>query len=124
MDLSDNIDILTFELMGNKKKVKNYLRKNGGEIEKINYESELINIHRDDIMNVTEDLLNGVEESYTEDVKKSFEYYKKNIIKYIEMKKVKKENNFNYNDDEDMLFGNMEENKKEIKNYYGYEFRR
>ena len=75
-------------------------------------------------MNVTEDLLNGVEESYTEDVKKSFEYYKKNIIKYIEMKKVKKENNFNYNDDEDMLFGNMEENKKEIKNYYGYEFRR
>ena len=124
MDLSDNIDILSLELMGNNKKYNNYMRKNSkSEIKRLNYEKELNELHREEILKITNDLLdNPNSKKYNYDIEKSFEYYRKNIIKSIELRNVEEKNN--YNEDEDMLFGNMEENKKKIPNFYSYTFSR
>lgn len=124
MDLSDNIDILSLELMGNNKKYNNYMKKNNkSEMKRLNYDKELNELHREEILKITNDLLdNPNSKKYNYDIEKSFEYYRKNIIKDIELRSV--EENNNYNQDEDMLFGNMEENKKTIPNFYSYTFNR
>lgn len=124
MNLSDNIDILSLELMGNNKKYNSYMRKNNkSETKRLNYEKELNELHKEEILRITNDLLdNPNSKKYNYDIEKSFEYYRKNIIKDIELRNVEEKNN--YNEDEDMLFGNMEENKKRIPNFYGYTFKR
>tara|TARA_A100001035_G_C27726126_1_gene474459 strand:- start:183 stop:557 length:375 start_codon:yes stop_codon:yes gene_type:complete len=124
MDLSDNIDILSLELMGNNKKYNNYMKKNNkSEMKRLNYDKELNELHREEILKITNDLLdNPNSKKYNYDIEKSFEYYRKNIIKDIELRNV--EENNSYNQDEDMLFGNMEENKKTIPNFYSYTFNR
>ena len=123
MDLSDNIDLLSLQLMGNNKKYNNYLRKtNSEEGKRLNYEKELNEIHKEEIIRITRDLLdNPNEKKYNYDIEKSFEYFRKNIIKDIELRNLEEKNN--YNGEEDILFGNMEENKK-IPNFYNYTFNR
>ena len=123
MDLSDNIDLLSLQLMGNNKKYNNYLRKtNSEEGKRLNYEKELNEIHKEEIIRITRDLLdNPNEKRYNYDIEKSFEYFRRNIIKDIELKNLEEKNN--YNGEEDVLFGNIEENKK-IPNFYSYTFNR
>lgn len=120
MDLSDNIDILSLQLMGNKKKYNNYLRKTDNEeIRKINYKQETLNIHKEEILRITKDLIENVDAIYSHDIMKSFEYYTKNIIKNVEMKNMVEKND----DDEDTLFVNMDNNKS-IPNFFSYKFER
>lgn len=123
MDLSDNIDLLSLQLMGNNRKYNNYLRKtNEEEGKRLNYEKELNEIHKEEIIRITNDLLdNPNSRKYNYDIEKSFEYFRKNIIKDIEMRSVEEKNNYN---DEDVLFGNMEGEKKNIHNFYNYKFTR
>tara|TARA_B100001109_G_C18754127_1_gene422857 strand:- start:47 stop:418 length:372 start_codon:yes stop_codon:yes gene_type:complete len=123
MDLSDNIDLLSLQLMGNNRKYNNYLRKtNEEEGKRLNYEKELNEIHKEEIIRITNDLLdNPNSRKYNYDIEKSFEYFRKNIIKDIEMRSVEENNNYN---DEDVLFGNMEGEKKNIHNFYNYKFTR
>lgn len=121
MDISDNMDILSLQLMGNKKKYNNYLRKTDNEeIKKINYKQEVLNINKKEILRITEELIDNMDANYNYDIMKSFEYYTKNIIKNIEMKNLieKKE------EDEDMLFANMDNNKKSIPNFFSYKYER
>jgi hypothetical protein len=123
MDLSDNIDMLSLQLMGNNRKYNNYLRKtNEEEGKRLNNEKELNEIHKEEIIRITNDLLdNPNSRKYNYDIEKSFEYFRKNIIKDIEMRSVEEKNNYN---DEDVLFGNLEGEKKNIHNFYNYKFTR
>ena len=60
MDLSDNIDLLSLQLMGNNRKYNNYLRKtNEEEGKRLNYEKELNEIHKEEIIRITNDLLDN-----------------------------------------------------------------
>ena len=123
MDLSNNLDEMTLRLMSNKKGLKTYLKQNDeDEYKKINYEEEILDIHRNEILKVTYDILNKKNKDYSSDIIKSFNVYVKNIVKRIELSKIETSNE--YNKDDDVIFTNMEEEKKIIPNIFGYSFER
>jgi len=123
MDLSNNLDEMTLRLMSNKKGLKTYLKQNDEEeYKKINYEEEILIIHREEILRVTYDMLNKNNNNYSSDIIKSFNSYVKNIVKMIELSEIESSNE--YNKDDDVIFTNMEENKKVIPNIFGYTFER
>lgn len=122
-ELSNNLDDVTLRLMSNKKGLKTYLKQNDDEeYNKIKYEEEILNIHRSEIIKTTYDLLDNNNNSYTSDIINSFNDYVKNIVKKIELSKISDSNE--YNKDDDVIFTNMENNKKIISNVFGYEFNR
>tara|TARA_B100002019_G_C21168719_1_gene547246 strand:- start:476 stop:871 length:396 start_codon:yes stop_codon:yes gene_type:complete len=122
-ELSNNLDDVTLRLMSNKKGLKTYLKQNDDEeYNKIKYEEEILNIHRSEIIKTTYDLLDNNNNSYTSDIINSFNDYVKNIVKKIELSKISDSNE--YNKDDDVIFTNMESNKKIISNVFGYEFNR
>lgn len=124
MDLSNNLDEMTLRLMSNKKGLKTYLKQNDEEeYKKINYEEEILIIHKEEILRVTYDMLNKNNNNYSSDIIKSFNSYVKNIVKMIELSKIESSNEYN-KDDDDVIFTNMEENKKVIPNIFGYTFER
>ena len=122
-EISNNLDDVTLRLMSNRKGLKTYLKQNDDEeYRKIKYEEELFNIHRNDIIKITYDLLDNNNNTYTSDIINSFNDYVKNIVKQIELSKISDSND--YNKDDDVIFTNMENNKKVIPNVFGYEFNR
>mgnify|MGYP001290818720 FL=1 len=122
-ELSNNLDDVTLRLMSNKKGLRTYLKQNDDEeYNKIKYEEEILNIHRSEIIKTTYDLLDNNNNSYTSDIINSFNDYVKNIVKKIELSKISDSNE--YNKDDDVIFTNMENNKKIIPNVFGYEFNR
>lgn len=122
-EISNNLDDVTLRLMSNKKGLKTYLKKNDDEeYNKIKYEEEILNIHRNEIIKTTYDLLDNNNNAYTSDIINSFNDYVKNIVKKIELSKISDSNE--YNKDDDVIFTNMENNKKVIPNVFGYEFNR
>ena len=123
MDLSNNLDEMTLRLMSNKKGLKTYLKQNDeDEYKKINYEEEILDTHRSEIIKVTYDILNKKNNGYSSDIIKSFSVYVKNIVKRIELSKIETSNE--YNKDDEVIFTNMEEEKKIIPNIFGYSFER
>lgn len=123
MDLSNNLDEMTLRLMSNKKGLKTYLKQNDeDEYKKINYEEEIIDLHRDEILSVTYDMLNKKNNDYSSDIIKSFNVYVKNIVNRIELSKIETSNE--YNKDDDVIFSNMDGEKKMIPNIFGYSFER
>ena len=122
-ELSNNLDDVTLRLMSNKKGLKTYLKQNDDEeYNKLKYEEEILNIHRSEIIKTTYNLLDNNNNDYTSDIINSFNDYVKNIVKKIELSKISDSNE--YNKDDDVIFTNMENNKKVIPNIFGYEFNR
>lgn len=122
-EISNNLDDVTLRLMSNRKGLKTYLKQNDDEeYKKIKYEEELLNIYRKDIIKITYDLLDNNNSSYTSDIINSFNDYIKNIVKQINLSKISESND--YNKDDDVIFTNMENNKKVIPNVFAYEFTR
>lgn len=122
-EISNNLDDVTLRLMSNRKGLKTYLKQNDDEeYKKIKYEEELLNIYRNDIIKITYDLLDNNNNAYTSDIINSFNDYVKNIVKQIELSKISDSND--YNKDDDVIFTNMENNKKVISNIFSYEYNR
>jgi len=123
MDLSNNLDEMTLRLMSNKKGLKTYLKQNDeDEYKKINYEEEIIDLHREEILSVTYNMLNKKNNDYSSDIIKSFNVYVKNIVNRIELSKIETSNE--YNKEDDVIFSNMDGEKKTIPNIFGYSFER
>jgi hypothetical protein len=123
MDLSNNLDEMTLMLMSNKKGLKTYLKQTDeDEYKKMVYEEDILDIHRDEILRVTYDMLNKNNNDYSSDIIKSFNVYVKNIVKRIELSKIETSNE--YNKDDDVIFSNMNGEKKIIPNIFGYSFER
>ncbi len=122
MDLSNNLDEMTLRLMSNKKGLKTYLKQNDEEeYKRMNYEEEILDIHRSEILKVTYDILDKKNNDYNSDIIKSFNVYVKNIVKMIELSKIETSNEYNK---DDVIFTNMEGEKKIIPNIFGYSFER
>ena len=111
-----DIDNLTLSLLMNKNHYRKYLSQTNPE----NYEVENIRIadnrkYRNKIMELTERLLDAPNTQITTDVDEIFVAYTKRLVQYFKMQEIEghdREHNGCYekdDEDEDMLFGKMDE---------------
>jgi hypothetical protein len=111
--MENSIDELTLKLMSNKNQYNKYLSKSNPEKykEHTDYLEKRAN-YSNNIMNTVRDILIS-NKSISTEVNESFEQFVKSCMKYYDMKLLEKQsdNNINGNEDEDedMLFGNMNE---------------
>jgi hypothetical protein len=110
--MENSIDELTLKLMSNKNQYNKYLSKSNPE--KYKEHTDYLEKRADysnHIMNTVRDILFS-NKSITTEVNESFEQFVKSCMKYYDMKSLEKQcaNNEEHGDeDEDMLFGNMED---------------
>lgn len=128
-DVSDShntsaINKITLELLINKKQYNKYL----SITDTIKYQEHKthltkIEIYLEKILEITSELLYNPDKQMTTDVNESFNAYVKTCIQYIEMKEYENKCNNNYNnedsDDDEMLFGNMDDLPKKTESYWG-----
>jgi hypothetical protein len=114
--MENSIDELTLKLMSNKNQYNKYLSKSNPE--KYKEHTDYLEKRADysnHIMNTVRDILLE-NKSITTEVNESFEQFVKSCMKYYDMKSLEKQcaNNEEHgeaDEDEDMLFGNMENMK-------------
>jgi len=119
---TDNlIDKMTLELLMNKTQYNKYMSKNDpkkhAEIDE--YLNNIRKYHRS-ISELTIELLNEPNKPITIEVNEVFEHYVKTLIRYLKMKEIESAND--YNDDQDnVLFGNMDDNTNNNEDYDEYD---
>lgn len=132
---NEEIDKLTIELLLNKNHYSKYLQHTDTKkyddfkIFKSNLKKYSI-----DIIDITSELIENPKKIMNKDVEELFEAYTKSIIRYLEIKSIEPDNDFNNNhdgDDDDILFGNMDdkdlkekdlkETSEKTKSYWGKE---
>jgi hypothetical protein len=123
---NDRIDKLTLELLLNKNHYSKYLSKTDPEkYEKHKEYKAKLRKYSVDIIDVTSRLIENPKEGISADVEECFDIYMKSLIRYFEMKDLENtnESNQNYeNNDEDVLFGSIDEEPKEnsvSKSFWG-----
>jgi len=119
--MENSIDELTLKLMSNKNQYNKYLSKSNPE--KYKEHTDYLEKRADysnHIMNTVRDILLE-NKSITTEVNESFEQFVKSCMKYYDMKSLEKQCANHEEDDEDMLFGNMENMKDSSgsSSYYG-----
>ena len=109
---NEEIDKLTIELLLNKNHYSKYLKhtdtKKYDDLKLFKSKLKKFSI---DIIDITSTLIENPKQIINKDIEESFESYTKSIIRYLEVKSVELKNDINQ--DEDMLFENMEENMEE-----------
>jgi hypothetical protein len=106
---NEMIDKLTLELLMNKSHYKRYIANadptKHAEMVKHN---ALITKYKYKIMNITNDMLSDPSKQITTSVNEAFNGYVKTLIQYFQMKELENKSN-EHSDDDDVLFGNMNE---------------
>jgi hypothetical protein len=116
------IDKVTLELLMNKNHYNRYLSQTDPKKhqEHLNH-LEKIRKYRNKIINTTTDFLNNPEHQITTEVNEAFDHYVRTLIRHFECKEM--ENHEESSQDEDTLFGNMEEplidENPTMKSYWG-----
>jgi hypothetical protein len=116
------IDKVTLELLMNKNHYSRYLSQTDPKKHKEHLDYlEKIRKYRSKISNTTNDLLNIQDYQITTEVNEAYDNYIRTLIRHFECKEM--ENSEELNQDEDMLFGNINESieKEEptVKSYWG-----
>ena len=107
---NDQIDKLTIELLLNKNHYSKYLQHTDTKrFDEFKAFKSKLRKHSVDIIDITSDLVENPRKTINKDIEESFEIYVKSIIRYLEIKESNKEPSFQKEEDEDVLFGNMEE---------------
>lgn len=116
------IDKLTLELFMNKKKYKKYVEqtdpKKHSELK--NHYAD-IRKYRGSILNMTDDLLETPDMQITTEINELFDIYSRTIIRYLKNKELEKSaTNYheNENNDEDIMFGTIDEPAKPTMNSF------
>ena len=119
---NDFVDKVTLELLMNKNHYNRYLSQTDPKKhqEHLNH-LEKIRKYRSKIMNTTTEFLNNPDHQITTEVNEAFDHYVRTLIRHYECKE--KEFPEESNQDEDTLFGNMEEplvdENPTMKSYWG-----
>ena len=122
MDSSNNsfIDDLTLQYLTNKTVYNKCLSTiDESKYNEVKRFHNKINDHKETILEITENYLNNPELQISSDLDNIFETFVKHCIRHIEMKKVESINDYNKNDDPDMLFEKMEESFDPIHSFWG-----
>jgi hypothetical protein len=108
---TDNlIDKMTLELLMNKTQYNKYISKNDPKKHaEINEYLNNIKKYGRSISELTIELLNEPNKPITNEVNEVFEHYVKTLIRYFKMKEIESTNDYN-DDQDDILFGNMDNN--------------
>lgn len=107
---NDQIDKLTMELLLNKNHYSKYLQHTDTKrFDEFKAFKTKLRKHSIDIIDITSELIENPRKTINKDIEESFEIYVKSIIRYLEIKESNKEPSFQKEEDEDVLFGNMEE---------------
>lgn len=114
---NEMIDKLTLELLMNKSHYKRYIANadptKHAEMVKHN---ALITKYKYKIMNITNDMLSDPSKQITTNVNEAFNGYVKTLIQYFQMKELENKSN-EHSDEEDVLFGNMDEDDNQAVEY-------
>jgi len=119
---TDNlIDKMTLELLMNKTQYNKYISKTDPK-KHAEIDEYLNNIkkYRRFISELTTDLLDEPNKPINIEINESFEYYIKSLIRYFKMKEIESANNYN-DDQDDILFGNMDNNINDTINCDEYD---
>jgi hypothetical protein len=102
------VDKVTLELLMNKNHYKRYIAHTDPVKHEENMKhNELIKKYKHRVVNMTNDLLSSPTKQITTDVNEAFTHYIKTLFQYFQMKELEYVSN-ERSDDEDMLFGNMD----------------
>jgi hypothetical protein len=107
--MENSIDELTLKLMSNKNQYNKYLSKSNPD--KYKEHTDYLEKRADysnNIMNTVRDILIS-NKNITTEVNESFEQFVKSCMKYYDMKSLEKHADNDDVDDDDMLFGNMDD---------------
>lgn len=118
-DLKSNaqIDKLTMELLLNKNHYSKYLQHTDTKrFDEFKTFKSNLKKHSIDIIDITSELVENPKKTINKDIEESFEIYVRSIIRYLEIKQGNNKEGYGEND-EDVLFGNMEELDKKEKNH-------
>ena len=118
---TNEIDQLTMSLLMNKQSYNKIMHKhNPDKYRDLTEFQEKVDKYRDQIICITNDKLTNPDLQITSDIDDSFEGYIKAIIQHSEQKEIAKSNRFNTVDDEDEMFGTMDEITPPMnKSYWG-----
>jgi hypothetical protein len=101
------IDKVTLELLMNKNHYNRYISQNDPKKHQ-EYLEHLakVNKYRDRIVSTTKDFLDNTNHQITTEINEAFDYYLRTLIRHFECKEM--ENPEEFKQDDDMLFGNMD----------------
>ena len=120
-DSQSYIDKITLECLMNKNHYNRYISK--ANPEKFNVIREHYNNmskYRDQIIDLTIELIQNPEKQINTEVNESFDQYTKTLIRYFEMNEFENKINNDYeNDDDDMLFSNMQSSEPVLNSFWG-----
>ena len=110
---NEQIDKLTMELLLNKNHYSKYLQHTDTKrFDEFKEFKSKLRKHSIDIIDITSDLVENPKKTINKDIEESFEIYVKSIIRYLEIKQGNDKEQVGEND-EDVLFGNMEDPGKD-----------
>jgi hypothetical protein len=112
--LPSKIDKLTLEIMSNKKKYNKILSKTDPqEFQKRQDKKNKIQLFSPRILSLTETLLDSPDTQITNDIHEIFDTYVEACIRYFEMKDYEKKYSYEgREEDDDVLFGKMDDNNE------------
>jgi hypothetical protein len=125
-----HIDKLTMELLLNKNHYSKYLQHTDAKLyDEFKLFKNKLRKHSIDIIDITSELIENPKKIINKDIEETFEIYVKSIIRYLEIKEVENLPTFQKEEDEDVLFGNMnkestqliEKSEEPVKSYWGKE---
>jgi hypothetical protein len=110
---NEQINKLTMELLLNKNHYSKYLQHTDTKrFDEFKTFKSKLRKHSIDIIDITSDLVENPKKSINKDIEESFEIYVRSIIRYLEIKQGNNKEQ-QLENDEDVLFANMEEPDKE-----------
>lgn len=126
---NEYIDKLTLELLLNKNHYNKYLSTTDPKkYDEYKLFKSKLRKYSIDIVDITSQLIENPKKQYSCDIEETFNAYVNSIFKYYEIKALEKSNQFN--NEEDILFGNIEEQQDNpepledepiMKSYWGKE---
>jgi len=111
---NEYIDKLTLELLLNKNHYNKYLSNTDPKrYEEFKEYKSKLRKYSVDIIDITSQMIENPKKGLSSDIEETFDAYVKSIIRYYEMKEIEKNDNNTTNEyqkeDEDVMFGNCEE---------------
>lgn len=124
--MENSIDKLTLELLINKQHYSKYLSKTNPKKhdEYKEYKSKLRK-YSVDIVDMTSQLIDNPKTMFSAEIEETFDAYVKSIFKHFELKELENSNEYNHesykNEDEDVMFGNCDNNLLQNKQSNEYQ---
>lgn len=115
------IDDITLQLISNKSQYNKYLNiSNPGRNHELQEYYQSVKTHKNDILNILKDYMENPEDQISVDMNNALENFVRSCLKHFELKQAENSNafyknsdtyinNYHDDDDEDMLFGQMDE---------------